>query len=63
MHTITISQISIHYILQTIQEVTPKVLIKVAGYINQQMLGRYCGEAHREGQGDVNGICGFREGI
>ena len=63
MHTITISQISIHFILQTIQEVTPKVFIKVAGYVNQQMLGRDCGEDHREGQGDVHGISGFREGI
>ena len=27
------------------------------------MLGRDCGEAHREGQGGVHGICGFREGI
>ena len=41
----------------------PKSVYKVTGYINQQMLGRDCGEAHREGQGGVHGFCGFREGI
>ena len=41
----------------------PKSVHKVTGYINQQILGGDCEEAHREGQGGVHGICGFREGI